>query len=154
MPEMFTPIQHVNANRTLKKLTIMITDGRYSGVSHGAAVGHLTPEAKRGGGILYLQTGDILQTNLRGRSILLLDREALRESGAIIASNEELAKTRRALGQERLRRIEQRLNIIAPTNRMRDVTDAARGVLPLAVAECATESFAEFAGRHLALAGD
>ncbi|MEP7340861.1 MAG: dihydroxy-acid dehydratase, partial [Acidobacteriota bacterium] len=81
MPEMFTPIQHVNANRHLKKLAMILTDGRYSGVSYGAAIGHITPEAKRGGGILYLQTGDVIQANLRARTMVLIDREALRESG-------------------------------------------------------------------------
>ena len=39
---------------------MILTDGRYSGVSYGAAIGHITPEAKRGGGILYLQTGDVI----------------------------------------------------------------------------------------------
>ena len=42
MPEMFTPMQHINANRRLKKLAMIITDGRYSGVSYGAAIGHVT----------------------------------------------------------------------------------------------------------------
>ncbi|HZS05404.1 MAG TPA: dihydroxy-acid dehydratase [Blastocatellia bacterium] len=154
MPEMFTPIQHVNASRFLKKLAMIITDGRYSGVSYGAAIGHITPEAKRGGGILYLQTGDIIQANLRDRNLTLIDREALRERGEIVAFAGDLAKARREPGAERMRRINERLRDIAPTNRMRDVTDAAHGVVPNAVAECATEPFAEFASRHLALAGD
>ncbi|MGH9846570.1 MAG: dihydroxy-acid dehydratase, partial [Blastocatellia bacterium] len=140
MPEMFTPIQHVNASRYLKKLAMILTDGRYSGVSHGAAIGHLTPEAKRGGGILYLQTGDILQANLRDRSILLVDRNALRERGEVVADKSDLAALRHAPGAERLRRINQRLLDIVPTNRMRDVTDASRGVVPNAVAECALQT--------------
>jgi hypothetical protein len=37
---------------------------------------------------------------------------------------------------------------------MRDVTDAARGVVPNAVAECALQSFVEFEHRNLAMAGD
>ncbi|MGH9938895.1 MAG: dihydroxy-acid dehydratase, partial [Blastocatellia bacterium] len=84
MPEMFTPMQHVNANRHLKKLAMILTDGRYSGVSYGAAIGHITPEAKRGGGILYLQTGDIIQSTLRARSITLVDRDALRDDGEVV----------------------------------------------------------------------
>jgi dihydroxyacid dehydratase/phosphogluconate dehydratase len=154
MPEMFTPMQHINANRELKKLAMILTDGRYSGVSYGAAIGHVTPEAKRGGGILYLQTGDILQANLRARHILLIDRTALGERGEVAAYRGDLAASRRELGAERLRRINERLQVIVPTNRMRDVTDAAHGVVPLVVAECATEPFAEFAQKHLALAGD
>ncbi len=154
MPEMFTPMQHVNANRHLKKLAMILTDGRYSGVSYGAAIGHITPEAKRGGGILYLQTGDIIQANLRARNIALVDREALRENNEVVAYAGNLADERGELGAERLRRINQRLLDIAPTNRMRDVTDAAHGVTPNAVAECALQTFVEFANRNLALASD
>ncbi|HWQ33934.1 MAG TPA: dihydroxy-acid dehydratase [Blastocatellia bacterium] len=154
MPEMFTPIQHVNASRFLKKLAMIITDGRYSGVSYGAAIGHVTPEAKRGGGILYLETGDIIQANLRARNLTLVDREALRQRGEIAPFADDLSVVRRALGAARLRRINERLRDIVPTNRMRDVTDAAHGVVPNAVAECATVSFVESAGERLALAGD
>ncbi|MGH9766438.1 MAG: dihydroxy-acid dehydratase, partial [Blastocatellia bacterium] len=154
MPEMFTPMQHVNANRHLKKLAMILTDGRYSGVSYGAAIGHVTPEAKRGGGILYLQTGDIIQSNLRARNITLVDREALRDHGEVVAYIGGLTAERRELGAERLRRINRRLLDIAPTNRMRDVTDAAHGVVPNAVAECALQTFVEFANRDLALASD
>lgn len=154
MPEMFTPMQHVNANRHLKKLAMILTDGRYSGVSYGAAIGHVTPEAKRGGNILYLQTGDILQANLRARNIVLVDRAALRESNKIIADTTDLAAVRAELGAARLRRINHRLQDIVPTNRMRDVTDAAHGVVPRAVAECALQTFVAFAQRDLAMASD
>jgi len=145
MPEMFTPMQHVNANRHLKKLAMILTDGRYSGVSYGAAIGHITPEAKRGGGILYLKTGDIIQSNLRARNINLVDRDVLRENGEIVVYTSGVTAERRDLGAERLRRISRRLLDIAPTNRMRDVTDASHGVVPEAVAECASQTFVEFA---------
>jgi dihydroxy-acid dehydratase len=151
MPEMFTPMQHVNANRHLKKLAMILTDGRYSGVSYGAAVGHITPEAKRGGGILYLQTGDIIQSNLRARNINLVDRDVLRENGEIVIYTSGVTAERRELGAERLRRINRRLLDIAPTNRMRDVTDASHGVVPEAVAECVSQTFAEFVDRNLAM---
>jgi dihydroxyacid dehydratase/phosphogluconate dehydratase len=154
MPEMFTPMQHVNANRHLKKLAMILTDGRYSGVSYGAAIGHITPEAKRGGGILYLQTGDIIQSNLRARKIILVDRKALRERGEIVAYSGSLSDERRELGAERLRLINRRLLDIAPTNRMRDVTDAAHGVVPNSVAEAALQPFVEFTHKDLAVAND
>jgi dihydroxyacid dehydratase/phosphogluconate dehydratase len=154
MPEMFTPMQHVNANRHLKKLAMILTDGRYSGVSYGAAIGHITPEANRGGGILYLQTGDIIQSNLRARNIALIDREALRENNEVVAYAGNLADERGELGAERLRRINHRLLDIVPTNRMRDVTDASRGVTSNAVAECALQTFVEFDHRNLAIASD
>ncbi len=154
MPEMFTPMQHINANRHLKKLAMILTDGRYSGVSYGAAIGHLTPEARRGGAILYLQTGDILQANLRARNISLIDREALRERNEVVVSVDNWAVERAELGRERLRRINYRLLSIVPTNRMHNLTDASRGVVPRAVAECALQTFVEFDNRDLALAGD
>lgn len=154
MPEMFTPMQHINANRHLKKLAMILTDGRYSGVSYGAAIGHITPEAKRGGAILYLQTGDLIQSNLRARRFVLIDRAALRADGSVVENAPDLAKERKEIGEERLRRINARLQAIVPTNRMRDVTDAARGVIPNSVAECAHEQFVEFRNRNLAMAGD
>ncbi|MFN0087816.1 MAG: dihydroxy-acid dehydratase [Blastocatellia bacterium] len=153
MPEMFTPIQHVNASRFLKRLAMILTDGRYSGVSYGAAIGHITPEAMRGGGILYLQTGDLLQSNLRAGTIHLLDREALRERNEIVESLRNLAESRREIGEERLRRIHHRLLDIVPTNRMRDVTDASRGVIPNVVAEAARQPYVEFENRNLCARG-
>ncbi len=135
MPEMFTPMQHINANRHLKKLAMIVTDGRYSGVSYGAAIGHVTPEACLRGGILYLQTGDLIQSNLRQRELLLIDRELLAVGGAIEPYRRKLEEERRQLGEVRLRRINARRRVIVPTNRMRDVTDAAHGVVPRAVAE-------------------
>ncbi|MFX7628987.1 dihydroxy-acid dehydratase, partial [Acinetobacter baumannii] len=70
---MFTPMQHINANHKLKRLATLISDGRYSGVTYGAAIGHMTPEAVQGGGILYLQTGDLLHLNLRERQVQYLN---------------------------------------------------------------------------------
>ena len=153
MPEMFTPMQHINANRHLKRLAMIVTDGRYSGVSYGAAIGHVTPEARRGGGILYLQTGDLIQANLRARDLTLLDRTTLRERGEIAPFNGELAQERREIGTVRLRRINERRRMIVPTNRMQDVTDASRGVVPRAVAEEATKSYQEYLHDALAFAG-
>lgn len=148
MPEMFTPMQHINANRHLKKLAMLLTDGRYSGVSYGAAIGHITPEAKRGGGILYLQTGDLLQTKLRDRQITLIDQAVFQNDGIVTAYAGNLAEERRELGAARLQHIRQRRLQIVPTNRMDNVTDAARGVIPLALAEAATQSFTDFASQH------
>ena len=51
MPEMFTAMQHINSNHKLKRLAVLISDGRYSGVTYGAAIGHVTPEAWNGGGL-------------------------------------------------------------------------------------------------------
>ena len=134
MPEMFTPMHHINSNGMLRKLAALLSDGRYSGVTYGAAIGHVTPEARNRGGILYLRTGDVLLLGLKERTVRLLDREAFRE-GRIEEYAASLSEDRSALGEERLKRIEQRSRRIAPTNRMIAVTDAAHGVVPKIVME-------------------
>ena len=140
MPEMFTSMQHINANRELRKLTVLISDGRYSGTSYGAAVGHVTPEAMNGGAIGLLETGDLLHLQLTGRRIDLLDPQAF-AAGQIRRWDADLHTLRRDLGDERHQRILERRRQVAATNRMHDVTDAGRGVVPLVVAEEATQTY-------------
>lgn len=140
MPEMFTPMQHVNANRTLRKLATLISDGRYSGVSYGAAVGHVTPEAANGGQILRLQTGDILHLRFRARRIELLDPAALRDGTIAPAPDARLA-SRDDLAHERLARLRRRQRRVAAANRMVGCTDAAHGVVPQAVWDDAADDF-------------
>jgi dihydroxy-acid dehydratase len=57
MPEMLTPTSAV-MGAGLGKDVALITDGRFSGGSHGFIVGHITPEAQDGGPIALVQTGD------------------------------------------------------------------------------------------------
>lgn len=57
MPEMLTPTSAI-AGARLEKDVALITDGRFSGGSHGFIVGHVTPEAQEGGPIALLQDGD------------------------------------------------------------------------------------------------
>jgi len=142
MPEMFTPMQHINANQELRRLASLISDGRYSGVTYGAAIGHVTPEAMNRGGILYLQTGDVLHLALRRRRIDLLDKDALRQGRAEPWAG-DLAGARAELGRERLARILERRRLIAASNRLNRVTDAARGVVPLEVAEEADRKYVD-----------
>ncbi|MBM3215823.1 dihydroxy-acid dehydratase, partial [Candidatus Poribacteria bacterium] len=139
MPEMFTPAQHINANRSLSPLVVLISDGRYSGVTYGAAVGHVTPEAAQGGGILYIKTGDLFRVKLRDRRIDLVEPDG---SGGVRLRDIDPMGDRASLGTERLSRIvERRARWIAPTNVMLDVTDAAHGVVPKAVAQSADEGY-------------
>jgi dihydroxy-acid dehydratase len=134
MPEMFTPMQHINAHRQLKRLTTLISDGRYSGVTFGAAVGHVTPEAYHRGGILYLQQGDLLRLQFRSKRIDLLDASAFAADGQIACYTGELGEERAKLGEERMHRLRERQRRVAATNRLRDCTDASRGVVPVAIA--------------------
>ena len=57
MPEMLTPTS-ATMGAGLGKDVALITDGRFSGGSHGFIVGHITPEAQEGGPIALIRTGD------------------------------------------------------------------------------------------------
>ncbi len=57
MPEMLTPTSAV-MGAGLGKDVALITDGRFSGGSHGFIVGHITPEAQEGGPLALVRTGD------------------------------------------------------------------------------------------------
>jgi dihydroxy-acid dehydratase len=140
MPEMFTSMQHINANRKLKRLATLLSDGRYSGVTYGAAIGHMTPEAREGGGILYLQTGDLLFLNLREREIQFLDEMAFRV-GTLAYRFEHIKSERQGLADSRLQTILQRGRQVAASNRLAGHTDAAHGVVPLAVYEEAIHDY-------------
>jgi hypothetical protein len=140
MPEMFTPMAHINANQSLHQISALISDGRYSGTTFGAAIGHVTPEAISGGWIGLLKTGDLLRLRLSDHRLDLIDPEAA-DAGEIRLLEADLGALRRDLGRERCRRILERRLQIAATNRLSDVTDASRGVVPNAVAEEATEEY-------------
>lgn len=138
MPEMFTPMQHINANRSLKRICTIISDGRYSGVTYGAAIGHMTPEAMTGGGIGYLKTGDILHLQLRNKRIDLVESftPTIKYADDIIGNNE-----RQALFTSRYEKMKSRQRLVAAVNRMVGHTDAAKGVVPAQVYDDVTEPF-------------
>lgn len=135
MPEMFTPMQHINASRVMKKLATIISDGRYSGVTYGAAIGHMTPEAYEDGGIGFLKTGDILHLQLRGRRIDFVDPIQLLEGEVVHDFKEAWKEERQSLVTERKQRMKVRQKMVAASNRMYGHTDAANGVVPIAVVE-------------------
>ncbi len=62
MPEMLTPTSAI-VGAGLGNDVALLTDGRFSGGSHGFIVGHITPEAQDGGPIAMLQTGDRIAIN-------------------------------------------------------------------------------------------
>ncbi len=59
MPEMLTPTSAIMGAGLGDKVALM-TDGRFSGGSHGFIIGHVTPEAQVGGPIALLQNGDVV----------------------------------------------------------------------------------------------
>jgi dihydroxy-acid dehydratase len=63
MPEMLTPTSLLSG-MGMDKEVALITDGRFSGATRGAAIGHVSPEAAAGGPIAALQDGDIISVNI------------------------------------------------------------------------------------------
>lgn len=70
MPEMLKPTSAI-VGAGLGKSVALITDGRFSGGTHGFVVGHITPEAYDGGLIALVQDDDIIELNVITRSISL-----------------------------------------------------------------------------------
>ena len=68
MPEMLSPTS-VIMGAGLGQDVALITDGRFSGGSHGFIVGHITPEAQEGGPIALVQDGDPIRIDAEARSI-------------------------------------------------------------------------------------
>jgi dihydroxy-acid dehydratase len=57
----------------------LLTDGRFSGGSRGAAIGHISPEAAEGGPIAVVQNGDMIEIDIPGKKLnLLISDEALK----------------------------------------------------------------------------
>jgi len=87
MREMLTPTSAI-AGAGLDKDVALITDGRFSGATRGASIGHISPEAASGGLIAYVKDGDIIDIDIENYSI------ALRVSDAEIAERKKTMKIR------------------------------------------------------------
>lgn len=70
MREMLSPTSAI-AGMGLDKDVALITDGRFSGATRGAAIGHVSPEAVSGGNIAYVQDGDIISIDIPNYKITL-----------------------------------------------------------------------------------
>ena len=70
MPEMLSPTSAI-VGSGLRSKVALITDGRFSGGSHGFIVGHISPEAQSGGPIALIQDGDTICIDAMSRSIEL-----------------------------------------------------------------------------------
>lgn len=68
MREMLTPTS-VIAGMGLDKDVALITDGRFSGATRGASIGHVSPEAASGGPIAIVREGDIVEIDIPGKRI-------------------------------------------------------------------------------------
>lgn len=70
MREMLSPTSAI-AGMGLDKDVALITDGRFSGATRGASIGHISPEAVSGGNIAYIKNGDIISIDIPNYSINL-----------------------------------------------------------------------------------
>ena len=80
MREMLNPTSAI-AGMGLGSSVALITDGRFSGASRGASIGHVSPEAAVGGPIALIEEGDIIKINIPEMSLSVdLTDEALARS--------------------------------------------------------------------------
>lgn len=75
MREMLGPTSAI-AGMGLDKEVALITDGRFSGATRGASIGHISPEAAEGGPIAFVREGDLIEIDIDGGEINLLVDEA------------------------------------------------------------------------------
>jgi dihydroxy-acid dehydratase len=75
MREMLTPTSAI-AGLGLDKEVALLTDGRFSGGTRGAAIGHISPEAAEGGPIALVKEGDRIKIDIPGKTLTLLVEEA------------------------------------------------------------------------------
>jgi len=71
MPEMLSPGAAL-VGQGLGKKVALVTDGRFSGASHGIMIGHVTPEASDGGAIAIVRDGDIIRINKKAQTLDLM----------------------------------------------------------------------------------
>ncbi|AFM21938.1 dihydroxyacid dehydratase/phosphogluconate dehydratase [Acetomicrobium mobile DSM 13181] len=69
MPEMLATTEAIVNDKRLNGSVALVTDGRFSGGTSGASIGHVSPEAAVGGPIAFVKDGDIIQYDLENRSI-------------------------------------------------------------------------------------
>ncbi len=69
MPEMLMTTEAIVCDTTLNGTVSLVTDGRFSGATRGAAIGHVSPEAARGGPLAYVRTGDIIAYDVEKRQL-------------------------------------------------------------------------------------
>ena len=98
MPEMFYTGEAICSDPKLASSVALITDGRFSGASRGASIGHVSPEAAVGGPIALVEEGDLIQIDIPARVLAIVgvrgERKTPEEMDGIL-------KERRAAWQPR-----------------------------------------------------
>ncbi len=93
MPEMLTPTSAI-MGAGLGSDVALLTDGRFSGGSHGFIVGHVTPEAQVGGMIALVQDGDkiVIDAEKNRMDVLISDDEVAKRKAAWVAPPLKVAR--------------------------------------------------------------
>lgn len=79
MREMLSPTALL-AGMGYDKTVALITDGRFSGATRGASIGHVSPEAAEGGPIALVKEGDLIEIDIENKKLnLLVDEEELQK---------------------------------------------------------------------------
>jgi dihydroxy-acid dehydratase len=93
MREMLTPTSAITG-MGMDKEVALITDGRFSGATRGAAIGHVSPEAQAGGVIAVIEEGDKIEINIPEKKIeLLVDKKTIESRLAKLKKREPNIKT-------------------------------------------------------------
>lgn len=93
MREMLGPTSAI-AGMGLDKDVALLTDGRFSGASRGASIGHISPEAMNGGLIGLVEDGDVIRIDIPGRSLeVILTEEEIQTRKAAYVKPEPRVKT-------------------------------------------------------------
>ena len=92
MREMLSPTSAI-AGMGLDKDVALITDGRFSGATRGASIGHVSPEAVSGGVIAYVKNGDIISIDIPNYSIKLnvSDEELAKRKAETVLKKKEVS---------------------------------------------------------------
>ena len=69
MPEMLMTTEAIVCDKRLNGTVSLVTDGRFSGATRGAAIGHVSPEAAAGGPLAYVETGDLIEYDIENRRL-------------------------------------------------------------------------------------
>ncbi|NLB88163.1 MAG: dihydroxy-acid dehydratase, partial [Syntrophomonadaceae bacterium] len=89
MREMLTPTSAV-AGMGLDKDVALITDGRFSGATRGASIGHVSPEGAAGGLIALVEDNDLIRINIPARKLELVVEEEILEARRSVLKIPEL----------------------------------------------------------------
>ena len=71
MPEMLMTTEAIVCDERINGSVALITDGRFSGATRGAAIGHVSPEDAAGGPIAFIEDGDLISYSVKDRTINL-----------------------------------------------------------------------------------